>query len=80
MAARRKAQPTSSEEFLARIGKRIKAVRKSRGLTVDALARAMDVPLRTQFSRESGSMSMPVEELEHYARVLGCEVGELLEG
>ena len=59
------------------LGKAIKDRRTKLGKTADALAREVALTITPQFDRESGKVSMPVEDLVRYAAALNCLPSDL---
>ncbi len=65
-------------KLLKRLGARIKKMRLDRGLTGGEVAAAIGITPPIQFVRESGAISMPVEDLARYAKVLKCKAADLV--
>ena len=65
-------------QFMVRLGETIKRLRTEAGMTGDQLARAVNIVGATQFHREAGRVSMPVEDLARYAAALGCKPADLV--
>lgn len=73
----RKPGPEESQ-FMARLGDAIKRRRVEAEMTGDELGRAIGITGATQFHREAGRVSMPVEDLARYAAALGCKPADLV--
>ena len=66
------------KKFLQNLGAIIKRRRSSKEITADEAARCLGLTITTQFRRESGVASMPVEDLVRYAIVFGCKPSDLI--
>jgi hypothetical protein len=76
---RKTRSPNDAERhFLAAIGTVIKTKRIMLHITGEALSRLIGVTVGTQFHRESGDVSMPMEEIYRYANALGCKPSDLV--
>jgi transcriptional regulator with XRE-family HTH domain len=64
--------------FAERLGARIKQLRKERGLSVIALARATKVTRQTLYNIERGVSSPSVDHVSRLARALRCEELDLV--
>jgi DNA-binding XRE family transcriptional regulator len=64
--------------FLKAVAEKIKAARIAKGLTGYELAAMVDIAGPTQFHRESGRVSFPVEMLARYSKALAVPVRDLL--
>lgn len=73
----RKPGPEESR-FMVKLGETIKNRRVEVGMTGDELGRAIGITGQTQFHREAGRVSMPVEDLARYAAALGCKPADLV--
>lgn len=61
------------------VGDKIKAVRKDKGLTQDALAKKADIPYTTLTKLESNVITKPsIQTVEKIAKGLGITIDELL--
>ena len=61
------------------VGDKIKAVRKEKGLTQDALAKKADIPYTTLTKLESNVMTKPsIQTVEKITKGLGITIDELL--
>jgi DNA-binding XRE family transcriptional regulator len=64
--------------FLEGVAAKIKAARIAKKITGYELAAMVDIAGPTQFHRESGRVSFPVEEIARYAKALNVGVRDLL--
>ncbi len=62
----------------ARMGERLREIRRSQGITVSALADAMLTTERAIYKVEGGYVGMTVARLYEYAQALGVSPAELL--
>lgn len=61
------------------VGDKIKAIRKEKGLTQDALAKKADIPYTTLTKLESNVITKPsIQTVEKIAKGLGITIDELL--
>lgn len=60
--------------------KRIKAIRESRGLSQDDVAKAINVSQSCVAKWESGGVYPRAQLLPQLARIFGCTIDELFEG
>jgi len=64
--------------FLKDVAARMKAARVAKGMTGYELAAAVGIGGPTQFNRESGRTSFPIEEIARYAKILNVPPRDLL--
>lgn len=69
-----KEQPLTPEPDRFRIGRRVKEIRKKRGLTQKQLAEKLGTPPSTIATIERGRYNFKIETLSTVARALGCEI------
>jgi DNA-binding XRE family transcriptional regulator len=76
----RKVRTRSDEEqaFLNCIGREIKTRRVALGITGLQMGQAVGVTTQTEYHRESGRLSMRVEDLLRYAVALECSPSDLV--
>lgn len=60
------------------VGDRIRAIRETRGWTVQEVARIADIPLRRLHQIEEGLRDVPVNAVLRLAQVLGCPLAQLI--
>lgn len=65
------------EDLRLRFGRRVRELREARGLTLQALAREIDVNLTHLSNVEHGRYSIGFGRLEALAAALSCEVADL---
>lgn len=70
--------PTSDEEFLASLGKRVRELRERRGMTRKLLAREADVSERHLGQLESGNGNISVVLLRRIVNALNVSLAEVL--
>jgi transcriptional regulator with XRE-family HTH domain len=61
-----------------KIGKRLHQVREHRNISQARIAKAVGVSVSSIQNYEHGRNRIPADRLEHLARALQCELGDLL--
>ena len=64
--------------ILKSIGQRLQRLREDRGMRAADVARRMGIAESTEFRREQGACSFPVEDLSLYASLFGVSPKEVL--
>ena len=68
-------EPAASSASLTidqHVGKRLQIVRRSHGLSIKTLGRALDVPVETLRRWEDGSKRIPAHQLLQLSQLLSC--------
>ena len=68
---------TRDEKLLVALGARLQAIRKTRGLTQEALAEAMQIQPVTLSRLETGQRALSLSTLSMAADALECSLGDL---
>lgn len=68
----------ADSRFAESLGHAVKAKRIAKTMTADELARSLSITANTQYQRESGRLPISGDELNRYARALGCKPSDLV--
>ncbi len=77
MASKARTQRDPRREVLRKLGERVRATRRIRGLTQEALAEALDLSVAYVSLIERGGRNPPYTTVVAIARALGVSVAEM---
>jgi hypothetical protein len=75
---RHRERPPEATKLLERLSARIKRLRLAQEITAAELAAALSIETPAEFVRESGTVSIPAEDLAIYAKVLKVKPADLV--
>src|SRR4051812_15697232 len=76
--AGRARNPVDASKYSGRLALHVQALREAKGLTVEALAKKLEVPLSTMYAYEGGLRGIPADLYPALAKALGVTEGEFL--
>ncbi len=77
MASKAKTQRDPRREVLKKLGERVRTLRRTRGLTQESLAEALDLSVAYVSLIERGGRNPPYTTVVAIARALGVSVAEI---
>ena len=76
--AGRARNPVDTSKYSGKLALHVQALREAKGLTVDDLAKKLDVPRSTMYAYEGGVRGIPADLYPALAKALGVSESEFL--